>query len=88
MVTVRAPARALKAERTAMRRERIDSSMMRAVGYGAWCHVLEVEFRTGAVYRYFDIPETEFVGLLAAPSKGRYFHDRIAAVYPHRRVRS
>ncbi len=35
--------------------------------------MLEIEFRSGAIYRYLDVPEDIFRSLLAAASKGNYF---------------
>lgn len=34
---------------------------------------LEVEFRSGSVYQYFDVPAVEFEQLLSAASVGQYF---------------
>jgi hypothetical protein len=36
--------------------------------------VLEIEFRSGPVHQYFDVPEPNYNGLLAAKSKGNYFN--------------
>jgi len=52
------------------------STNLKAVG---WAHlptgldVLEVEFLSGSLYLYYDVPEEIFYGLLTAPSKGFYF---------------
>jgi lysyl-tRNA synthetase class 2 len=42
---------------------------------------LDVKFRTGKVYRYFDVPAAVFDELLAAPSAGRYFNTKIRERY-------
>ena len=34
---------------------------------------LEVEFLSGAVYQYFDVPQSIYDGLMAADSHGKYF---------------
>lgn len=33
---------------------------------------LEVEFKNGAVYQYYDVPQSIYEGLMAADSHGRY----------------
>ena len=45
--------------------------------------VLEIRFRSGQLYRYFNVPEAAFQELLQASSKGRYFHRHIRNVYPY-----
>lgn len=70
-----------------MDRVRVSSSNLRSVGYDPIESILEVEFRTGAIYRYFNVPDHKFGGLLAAGSKGRYLHNHIKGRYRYRRVR-
>ena len=57
----------------------VQSSYLLAVGYDPKHQLLEVAFRNGSVYQYFGIPENEYQGLMAAPSKGRYFNAHIVA---------
>lgn len=59
----------------------VDSSMIRSVGYDAKSRTLEMEFQTGAVYQYFDVPASVHKGLLAAASKGKYFNNEIRDCY-------
>jgi len=56
-----------------MRRRPIDSSAIASLGYDPGRETLEVEFRSGNVYRYFDVPEEVYEDFLRARSKGRYF---------------
>lgn len=58
---------------TSMWRERIQSEALRSVGYDAESRTLEIEFASGLVYQYFDVPEDVYEGLMAAPSHGEYF---------------
>ena len=64
-----------------MRRKPIDSSAIAAVGYDPGKEELEVEFRSGNVYRYFDVPEDVYEDLLQAGSKGRFFGSFIRGQY-------
>ena len=56
-----------------MNRTQITSSNLRSVGYDPATSTLEVEFRHGDVYQYFDVPAARHTGLLSAYSHGAYF---------------
>lgn len=56
-----------------MERTYVTSSNIASIGYDAEQMVLEVEFNYGAVYQYFDVPESVYEGLMAADSHGKYF---------------
>lgn len=70
-----------------MERNVVDSSAITSIGYEAATGTLEMEFRTGSIYRYDDVPEDIYRGLIAAPSKGQFFdlHVRDAG-YQYTRV--
>ena len=70
-----------------MNRIRVVSSNIRSVGYEANTETLEVEFASGSVYQYFDVPESEYEGLMNAASKGKYFNRNIKDNYRCRQVR-
>ena len=66
----------------------VSSSAMRSVGYNGHERILAIEFPNGDVYRYFDVPESEYEGLMAAESHGGYFHRHIRdGGYRYERVR-
>jgi hypothetical protein len=46
-----------------------------------------LEFRDGAIYRYFDVPAAVYNDLLAADSKGSYFNKQIRGRFRHIRLR-
>lgn len=52
----------------------LDSSVIASVAYDDEQAILEVRFRTGRIYRYFDVPPERFESLLAARSAGQYFN--------------
>ena len=76
-----------------MERRPLKSSVLAAVRYHEDRTILEVSFRTGKVYYYFDVPIFHYDALLAAPSAGQYFneyirpHYRSELVYDPRRPR-
>jgi hypothetical protein len=68
-----------------MRRKPVESSAISSVGYDARSAVLEVEFSSGAVYDYFDVPRPVYESLMKASSKGRFVSRRIRDRYPFER---
>ena len=55
----------------------VNSSCISSIGYSADHEVLDVEFRSGLVYRYFAVPPDAFASLLAASSVGTHFNRAI-----------
>ena len=49
------------------------SSLLSSMRYSIEA-ILELEFRSGAIYRYFAVPPAVVEGLIAAESKGAYFN--------------
>jgi hypothetical protein len=70
----------------AIGRKEVTSSNLASVGYDARAKVLEVEFRSGAIYRYRDVPAEIHAELMSAESKGQYFVRRIRGRFEFRRV--
>ena len=56
-----------------MNRMPVRSSNLASVGYDEISQTLEVEFTNNTVYQYFDVPTSEYHGLMGATSKGHYF---------------
>jgi KTSC domain len=69
------------------KRQPVQSSVLRAVRYHPSRHILEVQFLSGRVYRYFDLPHDVYEKLLAAPSIGAYFNKMIRPRYRMEPVR-
>lgn len=67
-------------------REPVNSSSITAVGYAAQYQLLEIEFRSGAIYQYFAVSPEAHRGLLDAESVGRHFVHRIKRRYRHLRI--
>jgi hypothetical protein len=70
-----------------MKREAIVSSSLAAIGYDPKSATLEVEFNSGAIYRYFAVPKKLFNGLRTAESAGAFFNENIRDVFPFVRIR-
>ena len=56
-----------------MQRHPVSSTNLASVGYDLPSQTLEVEFNSGGIYQYFDVPEHVHQELLAAGSVGSYF---------------
>ena len=56
------------------------------IGYDHATSTLEVVFRAGGVYRYREVPESVYHGLMAAPSHGTYFQKHIKVQYAFLKV--
>lgn len=68
-----------------MRREAVESSSLKTVGYAVSSQTLEVEFHHGAVYRYLGVPPTVHEALMKAESMGAFLNREIKDVYPYER---
>jgi len=64
-----------------MRRRVVESASVRSVGYSPSSRTLEVEFVSGSVYQYFDVPQPTYAGLLAASSIGNFVNTQIKPYY-------
>ena len=66
-----------------MRNNRIpvDSTVIASVVYSDDA-ALDIDFTSGARYRYFAVPAQVFHEFLAADSKGVFFNRRIRSHYP------
>jgi len=69
-------------------RDPVDSSSLSSLGYDARKHLLEVEFRNGGIYRYLEVPETEYEALRHADSVGRHLNQEIKPFYSVIKVRT
>jgi hypothetical protein len=66
-----------------MRVTTVDSTTLATVAYDEARAVLQLEFRSRAIYQYFGVPAAVHEGLLEAPSKGGYFNRFIRGRFPY-----
>jgi hypothetical protein len=69
-----------------MQRTFVESTTLRSAGHDAKSAVLELQFRGGAVYQYFLVPQRVYRDFMEAPSKGEYFNQNIRGRYPYHRT--
>ncbi|MCF3109391.1 KTSC domain-containing protein [Niabella sp. CC-SYL272] len=61
------------------------STVIAHFNYHAETKTLKIRFVSGAVYDYYEVPETIYQELKTASSKGTYFNQYIKDVYPFER---
>jgi len=69
-----------------MDRMPVESSTLKSIGYDPETSTLEVEFRRGAIYQYFDVPPDVYAQLMSASSHGQFFVHHIRNHFPTRHV--
>lgn len=69
-----------------MEREMVDSSTVLSIGYEPTSSTLEIEFKSGGVYQYYNVPEPIYQQLMTSDSKGKFMHAYIKPAYPCSRV--
>lgn len=70
-----------------MDRMQVSSSNIQSIGFDAQFNTLEVEFTSGEIYQYFNVPEHLYQNLMNAPSKGQFLNDNIKYSYRYQKVR-
>jgi hypothetical protein len=69
-----------------MQRTRVSSSSIASIGYDASTRVLEVQFRSGSVYLYSDVPASVHRALMMAGSHGSYLNRYVKGRFRYRQV--
>ena len=63
----------------------VDSAVLSSIGYSSDT-TLELEFRSGATYRYFAVPPTVVQGLVEAESKGTFLNRNVRNHFRYQRL--
>lgn len=69
-----------------MDRVAVTSTNVESLGYDSASETLEVEFKNGTVYQYFDVPERVYEELRDASSVGGYLATQVKGVYRYSKV--
>ncbi len=69
-----------------MQRIELNSTGLQTAAYQDHPALLELEFRSGAIYRYFGVPVQTYQELLLAESQGAYFNHHIRNRFPYAKV--
>lgn len=66
-----------------MERQTVNSSNISSIGYDEENEILEIEFKKGEIYQYFDVPYEVYDELMNAESHGKYLAANIKNVYKY-----
>lgn len=66
-----------------MTRIGVESSAIDSIGYDKLREILEIEFNTGKIYKYFNVPRHVFSELVSAQSVGKTFNEVVANNYKY-----
>lgn len=69
-----------------MNRQPVSSSNIHSIGYDPSSQILEIEFNSGGIYQYFNVPQSEYNRLMTASSHGSYFAHNIKDRYGYTRI--
>jgi len=64
-----------------MDRREVSSSMICSIGFDFENSVVEIEFKSGAIWNYYDFPASEWHQFDSAESHGKYFLSNIKGKY-------
>lgn len=70
-----------------MDRKPVTSSNIKSIGYNEEKKVLEIEFNSGSIYEYSNVPKDAYKSLNNASSKGQYFIKYIKEIFACKRVK-
>lgn len=69
-----------------MERTPVMSSNVNSIGYDPKTFTLEVEFNSGDIYQYFNIPESLYLNLIKSQSKGSFINEHIKYSYRYQKI--
>lgn len=69
-----------------MDRQPVSSSNIASIGYDDSTELLEIEFLSGAVYEYRNVPSVLYEELMNAASHGSFFNREIRMIYPYEKI--
>ncbi|OLR89966.1 KTSC domain-containing protein [Actinokineospora bangkokensis] len=70
-----------------MHRRQVDSTVIASIAYDATTGTLEVEFHSGRVYRYLDVPKQLYWRFASADSCGTFFNEEVRDRFTEEKVR-
>lgn len=70
-----------------MEREIVKSSNIASIGYDEEKEILEIEFNSGGIYQYLEVPDSVHKDLMGAASVGKYFNQNIQPNYKTKQLK-
>jgi hypothetical protein len=62
-----------------LKRVPVQSRILKTVAYDESLHVMEVEYHTGSIYRYYDIPLEVYKAMFSEHSPGSFWNAYLKA---------
>jgi hypothetical protein len=69
-----------------MNRTAIASPGIAQVGYEEGSEILEIEFVSGKIYQFYNVPSKMFNQLMSASHKELYYETNILVRFPYKRI--
>lgn len=69
-----------------MNRIPLSSTSIASAGYDSNSHTLEVEFRSGGLYQYFDVPCTVYESFMSAESAGQFLNAHVRGAFRYAKL--
>ncbi|GEA33617.1 KTSC domain-containing protein [Clostridium diolis] len=69
-----------------MKRQYVTSSDIHSVGYDLYVGTLEIQFNSGGIYQYFNVPIETYNNFMNASSLGKFFHAFIKNTYKWNKI--
>jgi len=69
-----------------MERKPVSSSNVAAIGYDVETEILEVEFLSGSVYEYRNVPQVVYEQLMNTSSIGSFISKELKNHYPFEKI--
>ncbi|MDJ0658892.1 MAG: KTSC domain-containing protein [Crocosphaera sp.] len=60
-------------------------SHIQAIGYDVTVKILKIDYKSGSIYTYFQVPESIFQTMLTTSNIGKYLNSHIKGNYPYQR---
>ena len=72
---------------TKIDRSIVKSEDIKSIGYDSSLKILEIEFESGAIFRYANVPVDEYSGVIGASSILKHFNKNIRYSYNYKRIK-
>lgn len=69
-----------------MNRQPVSSSNVAEIGYDENQRIMEVLFRSGTIYQYFDVPPQIYAELMQSSSVGSYLNSNVKGSFRYARI--
>jgi len=64
-----------------------NSSSLDYMDFNPGTNILEIGFKRGAIYKYFDVPSSVALELMQEESAGKFFSKNVAKVFQYEEIK-